>query len=209
MVSHLVWDMDGTLIDSTGVVPDALADAIAEIGGQRPDPVEVVAAYSLGTPEVILEHFLGRALTGDEAGVYYRLLAGAVVDPYPGILPTLEALVGLGLPVVVFTGTTCRAAHALLGPAGIHPSLVVGGDQVPAKPAPDGLLRVAAELGIEPSAIGYIGDANVDLRAAHAAGATALAAGWGHLHDPAEPAHAVLSHPSQALELLTGRRAGC
>ena len=60
-MTHLVWDMDGTLLDTTSVVPDAFVATVQELGVADVDREKVVAAYSLGVPEVMLEH-LGRAL---------------------------------------------------------------------------------------------------------------------------------------------------
>jgi len=52
--------------------------------------------------------------------------------------------------------------------------------------------------------VAYIGDAPTDLEAARAAGAIAVAAGWGHLYDPAAVADHTLTHPAQALALING-----
>ena len=56
---RVVWDMDGTLLDTTAVVPDAFVAAVLELGGPAVDRDDVVSAYSMGVPEAILEHFLG------------------------------------------------------------------------------------------------------------------------------------------------------
>src|SRR5580700_8033787 len=62
----LVWDMDGTLLDSAAAVPAAFAAALIRIGGPVVSAAEVVAAYPLGTPEVILARLAGRPVTARE-----------------------------------------------------------------------------------------------------------------------------------------------
>ena len=200
---QLVWDMDGTLVDSTVVVPQAFIAAVAELGGPPVDAAAVVAAYSLGVPEVILAHLLQRPLRDGESEAYYRRLCGAHLDAHPGVLDTLAALRARGHRIAVFTGAAVRGARTLLEAAGVDVDVLVGGDLVEhPKPAPDGVRLAARLLGVPVEDVAYIGDAVVDLQAATAAGACAVAAGWGHLHDPTAPADHTLDHPSDALALL-------
>lgn len=92
----------------------------------------------------------------------------------------------------------------LLESAGLPAEVLIGGDRVSRpKPAPDGILLAAGELGIDPVDVAYVGDSPLDLRAAMAAGSRGAAAAWGHMYDPAERADAVLSAPLQALGLLS------
>lgn len=88
---HLVWDMDGTLVDSTAVVPEAFTGAVAELGGPPVERDEVVAAYSLGVLEVMLAHLLGHPLQEGESEAYYRRLEGVDLEAYPETLDTLGA----------------------------------------------------------------------------------------------------------------------
>jgi len=202
-VRALAWDMDGTLLDSSGVVPAAYAAALVRIGGPAVSPADVVAAYALGPPEVILGHLAGRPLTALETEAYYDELADVSVRPYPGVAPAVAVLRARGAVLAVFTGTSTRAAELLLASAGLTADLLIGGDQIARpKPAPDGLVLAASRLGVEAGDLAYIGDAPADLRAARAAGSHAAAAAWGHLYDPAEPADSVLAAPAEALALL-------
>ncbi|GAB3681630.1 HAD family hydrolase [Angustibacter aerolatus] len=202
-MTQVVWDMDGTLLDSTELVPQALADAVAELGGPVVDRDAVVAAYARGVPEVIMEHLLGRPLVDGEAEAFYRRLDGAHLQPYDGVPEALQALRDAGQQVVVFTGNATRGAQVLFASAGVEVDLLVGGDQVARpKPAPDGLHEVAARLGVPVGELAYVGDAPADLGAARAAGALAVAAAWGHLHDPALPADVRLRRPQDVLRLL-------
>ncbi|TCI99359.1 HAD-IA family hydrolase [Aeromicrobium sp. IC_218] len=202
-MKHVVWDMDGTLLDSTRVVPDAFVGAIAELGGPRVARDDVVAAYSLGVPEVLLAHFLGRDLDEGEAEAYYGRLRDAQVAPYPGIAETLESLRSQGRQVAVFTGASTRAARTLLDAAGLTVDVLVGGDDVGRpKPAPDGVVEAARRLGAGPGHVVYVGDAPTDMQAARAAGAVAAAASWGHLYDPDEPFDHALTEPRDVLRLL-------
>jgi phosphoglycolate phosphatase len=202
-VVQLVWDMDGTLLDSGVVVPAAFAAAVRQLGGPATTPAEVIGRYSLGTPEIILADLVGRAVTAADADAYYRELAGSDVEPYPGVPEVLAALRACGHPVTVFTGASSRAAGILLASAGVHVDVLVGGDHVRRpKPAGDGLVVAANRLGIPAGSIAYIGDAPNDLRAARSAGSLGAAAAWGHQYDPAEPADVTLPDPAAALALL-------
>lgn len=208
-VARIVWDMDGTLLDTTDVVPGAFVSAIAELGGPAVDRADVVAAYSLGVPEIILEHFLKRPLRHGEAESYYRRLADVQVLPYDGVDLSLRSLRMAGHPIAVFTGASTRAARSLLSAAGLDVDILVGGDQVEhPKPAGDGVREAARRLGVSPAAVFYLGDAPTDLVAAKAAGARSVAVAWGHLYRHDVPADHTLHRPMDALRLLTGARSG-
>ncbi len=125
---QLVWDMDGTLVDSTVVVPDAFIGAVAELGGSPVDRDDVVAAYSLGVPEVMLSHLLGRPLVEGECEAYYRRLEGAELQAYPRVPDAVTAVRERGQRFAVFTGAAVRGARTLLRAAGLDVDILVGGD---------------------------------------------------------------------------------
>lgn len=205
MAIQLVWDMDGTLLDSTTVVPDAFIAAVHELSGNTIDRNDVIDSYSRGVPEKILEHFLRRSLRPGEEDAYYCRLLGAHPLPYDGVAETLDQLRAVNHPLVVFTGASTRAAKVLLQSAGIEVDVLIGGELVDnPKPAPDGLQLAATTCGLGPSNLVYIGDAPTDVRAARAAGAHAAAAAWGHLYQPSKLADITLAHPQDALELISG-----
>lgn len=208
-VRQLVFDMDGTLLDSGVVVPAAYVTAVRHLRGPELTPAQVVASYSVGPPESLLAHLLGRQLADGESETYYAELAGVAVRQYPGVADVLTALRARGHRIAVFTGASTRAAAILLAAADVTVDVLVGGDEVAnPKPAGDGLLLAARRLGIAPVDLAYIGDAPADLRAAAAVGGTAVAAAWGRQYQRAEPADVTLATPAQALTLLGGDAVG-
>jgi HAD superfamily hydrolase (TIGR01549 family) len=206
-VDGLIWDMDGTLIDSATVVPDAFIAVTSALGGTRRSREEVIALYSLGEPATMLGHLLDRPSTPADVDAYHEELAQRAdgVRPYPGIKEALEAL-RPRLPMGVFTGASTRAAEILLDAAGLVDKfhVTVGGDQVAApKPDPEGIQLVCRHLGLRTADCAYLGDAPTDLEAARRSGALPLAAGWGHLHRaPEDPGTHVIEHPLDLLTLL-------
>jgi HAD superfamily hydrolase (TIGR01509 family) len=205
-VRQLVWDMDGTLLDSSVVVPAAYLAAVRRLGGPDLTPAQVVESYSVGTPEMLLAHLLGRKLAAGEPEAYYDQLSAVTARAYPGVEEVLTALRVRGHRVAVFTGASSRAATMLLATAGIAVDVLVGGDEVARpKPAADGLLLMGRRLGIAASDLAYIGDAPNDLRAATAAGGIGVAASWGHQYQSSGPADVTLAAPAEALALLDGR----
>jgi HAD superfamily hydrolase (TIGR01509 family) len=202
-VRELVWDMDGTLLDSGVAVPTAFIAAVRRLGGPVVDADQVVASYARGTPEVILAHLLGRDLAPLDAEAYYLALGEASVTAFAGIAGVMDTLRARGRPVVVFTGASSRAAGMLLRQAGLRADVLIGGDHVQRpKPAPDGLELAARRLGLAAAELAYIGDSPLDVRAAAAAGSLGAAAAWGDQYDPAEPAACTLAAPADALALL-------
>lgn len=205
----LVFDMDGTLFDSATVVPDAYRETIVASGGPYYERAQIVEAYSIGPPKALLSHLLGRPVTDEEvAGYLQRLAAGSDgIGVYAGIADLLRTVRGR-VSLAVFTGAGRQAAELLLTASGLRPwfEVVIGGDEVPrSKPWPDGIELACRRLGVAAADAAYIGDAPVDLQAARRSGAIAVAAGWGHLYSPNEPADLVAARPSDLLELVAKR----
>ncbi|AUH39450.1 HAD family hydrolase [Streptomyces sp. CMB-StM0423] len=202
----VVFDMDGTLLDSVPTVSRAYADAIHSLGGPPVTPDEVVAGWHVGHTELVLAHFLGRACGPAEVERFHAHLDPAIAGlrPFPGIPALLDDLAGAGLRLGVFTAATRRVAASMLAAAGLGMrfEVVVAGDEVDRpKPAPDGLLLAGRRLGVPAGATAYAGDAAVDLGCAHAAGAQGVHAAWGARTGVGAGAHLVAVRPHDLVPL--------
>ncbi|MBM0228960.1 MULTISPECIES: HAD family hydrolase [Micromonospora] len=205
-VDAIVFDMDGTLIESHAVVPAAYRAAIMDAGGPLLSDAEIIAGYPLGPPAALLTHLLERPATDRDLARYHaHLIALATqVTVYPGVADLLAGVAGRGA-VGLFTGASHQAAEILLDRVGLlgHFQVVVGGDEVARpKPEPDGVELACRLLGVHPSRTAYVGDSPLDLRAARRSGALAVAAGWGHQYEPGEPADRTAGNPRDLLALL-------
>lgn len=207
----VVFDMDGTLVDSLGVVIDCYRKTVREHDGTDRSPEEVVAAFSIGPARAMLSHMIGPQTADVAVARYHALLLERCgeIAPYPGIREAV-ATVAERLPVAVFTGADTRAANIILEATGLRSSFaaVVGGDLVArSKPAPDGVIEAAGRLGLAPAAVAYVGDGPADVATARACGALAIAAGWGHQHDPARDADVIAGSPADLVAVVLERAA--
>lgn len=189
----VIFDMDGTLVDSSAAVAVAYAAVISAAGGPSVSRDQIVAQYHLGPPPNIIAHFLGMPAVPAQVAGYHAVFVRAAHDLariYVGIEAMLASMRQAGLLLAVFTGADTISAHTLLGAVGLLDRFdaVLGSDDVAVKPAPDGPLEVARRLGVAPARSAYVGDSPLDQRSARAADMLAVAAGWGHLFDSAEPA---------------------
>jgi HAD superfamily hydrolase (TIGR01509 family) len=208
-VDAVIFEMDGTLLDSSSTVPAAYAAAIHELCGRWVTDAEVIAEYGAGPASALLSRFIGRQATDSDVECWLRHLDTRLTQTviYPGVPSAIERLASKGVQLAVFTGATTRAAELQLahGGMGSRFGAVVGSDEIAAvKPAPDGLHRVCELLDVAPSRTAYVGDAINDLRCARAAGAIPVAAAWGHLYEHDTEPHLVAHTPDHVVDLLLG-----
>ena len=91
----VVFDLDGTLVDTMTSAPQAYVDTIRSLGGPDVSPSEVVAVWHIGPTPVVLEHFLGRPVSPDDIERFHRHFAAVVVatvQPYPGVVGMLDEI---------------------------------------------------------------------------------------------------------------------
>lgn len=203
----VIFDLDGVIVDSHAVMREAFAVAYAEVVGAG-EPL--FAEYEkhqgryftdimrlMGLPEDMQEPFVRES---------YRLAHEVAV--YPGVRSMLDRLSRRGCGIAVATGKTAARARSLLTTLGLQAPFrhVIGSDEVArSKPEPDIVLRALELLGADAADAMMIGDAVNDIRAAKAAGVTAVAATWGTVEHDAllacGPDH-LLDTPAELFDLL-------
>jgi phosphoglycolate phosphatase len=216
----IVFDCDGTLVDSQHSIVAAMRIAFEDSGLDEPDPVAVRHVVGL-TLEEAIARLLPRAipeLHRQVASVYRRAFHAIRQRPdyeeplFPGILKVIEALDRSGLLLGVATGKSRRGLIVTLERHGLGDKFVTlqTADDNPGKPAPDMLIRAMRETGSVPAQTAMIGDTVYDLEMARRAGTAAIAATWGY-HDAAElgpHADALADTPAAllaAIDTLSGR----
>ncbi len=191
MSQALVFDLDGTLIDSApdlhqallrllaeeGRAPISLADMTTMVGDGAAALVERVFAHAGRAVRDELPEFVARYLAhyGNAVAVHTR--------PYPGVSETLERLQQAGHRMAVCTNKADRPVVAVLEALGLsrYFDAVVGGDSAHArKPDAKHVLTALDRLAARPAGAVMIGDGDNDLLAAQAAGVPVIHARYGY-----------------------------
>jgi phosphoglycolate phosphatase len=213
----LVFDLDGTLIDTVPDLANALNEALREHGYAPFSQREVQSMVGDGLPALLARGFAARGADAAEAATalprflaLYEANAANLSRPYPGVAETLVELRRRGYRTAVCSNKAQRATLAVLHGLALLPLFdgIAGGDHFAVrKPDPGHLLGLIAELGGEPERAAMIGDNENDAAAAHAAGVALLLMRYGYARgDPATLGSAALldrfADLPQALERL-------
>jgi HAD superfamily hydrolase (TIGR01549 family) len=210
VMAAVLFDLDGTLVDTMTIAPTVYADTIRALGGPDVSPATVAATWHIGATPVVLAHFLRRPIRAEDVACYHRHFATVVsqVRPFPGVPELAAVLDRAGCPLGIVTSATRRTTTPVLAATGLErlfPVVVCGDDVVAPKPAPEGLLLACERLGVDAAGAAYVGDAEVDLRCAEAAGALPIHARWGSALAATVGAPLTASQPADVLELLSIR----
>jgi HAD superfamily hydrolase (TIGR01509 family) len=179
----IIFDFDGTLVDSFGLVIHAWNAACREPMGRTYSDEEFIARFGLTETNMLrkelpAEHFeRARQVFLDE----YRASHRELCTIFDGIVELLEMLNARGVPMGIMTAKgrdTADIALAELGWSRIFKSVVTGDDVVNSKPDPEGAFLVARQLGLDPRECVFIGDSPADIGAGKAAGMRTIWAGW-------------------------------
>jgi sugar-phosphatase len=175
IIEAVLFDMDGTLVDSDAAVERAWRTWAAEYDA---DPAAVLAVAH-GAPAERTVGLVRPDLSPADASRAAARQLELQYDDLSDVVPTpgaLGLLAALRLPWAIVTSADVRLAKARLGAAGIAaPLLVTVEDVRVGKPDPEGYLRAAALLGVAPAHCLVVEDAAVGAAAGRAAGAQVAA----------------------------------
>jgi phosphoglycolate phosphatase len=213
----LVFDLDGTLVDSSQDLADSINALLADYD-VAPLPADVVASMVGDGAAVLVRRALVRSgVKPDPREALERFLAHydvrllATTKPYAGMVETLEA-VRSRHRLAVLTNKPLAASVRLLDGLGLSPFFaeVIGGDTVHGrKPDPSGLLSLIAGANATPETTLLVGDSPVDLETARRASTRICLARYGfgfRFGDDGPPGPAsdvaFIDHPQGILDVL-------
>jgi phosphoglycolate phosphatase len=185
-VTAIVFDLDGTLVDSFDDISAAFRRSFHVIGSAPPEVAAVRAMIGKPLDDMYAPYAPADAIASLVAE-YRRDYAERCADrtqPFPGIVDLLVALRGRDHALAVATTKTTWMARTVVGKVGLGALLdhVQGTDGFPHKPAPDVITHALAGVGREGSWM--IGDTVFDIAAGRAAGLRTCAVTWG-VHEEA------------------------
>ncbi|KAJ54797.1 HAD family hydrolase [Actibacterium mucosum KCTC 23349] len=185
----VVWDVDGTLVDSQAHILMAFGRAFDALGLPMPDRAAVLSIVGLSLPQAVAK------LAGDQDAVTQEKLISLYKDGfqairaegetsqlYPGALDTLQALHGHDEVLMgVATGKSKRGLDHLLDTLDLRRFFVTTqvADFHPSKPHPAMLQAALADAGVAPQDAVMIGDTSYDIDMGRTAGVPTIGVHWG------------------------------
>jgi phosphoglycolate phosphatase len=218
-MSLVIFDVDGTLVDSQHHIVEAQRRAFAFLGLAAPARIQSLSVVGLSLTEAftLLVGPEGpvEALTEayKQAWTQLRHETGFAETLYPGAAAALAALAAVpSITLGIATGKSVRGVDRLIATHGWDGlfKTVQTADDHPSKPHPSMIEQAMAETGIAARDTVMIGDTTYDMDMAKAAGVRAIGVAWGY-HEPASllasSAERVVGSFAELLEVL-GRRDG-
>ncbi len=202
---HVVFDVDGTLVDTEYCIIRALQDTLTELTGHTPPAEELAFCFGItgedavkrlpcGDPNALLERWtenMGR----------YAHTAGL----FPGVAELLTALKGAGCSLGVATSRIHAEFDGDMAQSGLGPlfdRVVCADDTETHKPQPGPLLKYMEWTGAKPGGVLYVGDSIYDSQCAQGAGVDFALAVWGS-HTLDRPAKYYPKTPAELLTLIS------
>lgn len=183
MMRCVLFDLDGTLIDTWDLYVRAMERTLEEISHEE-IPADRLSTLRLNSEPRLLGYFV----PPDQVdGAHQRFLANyhalhetCFGGVYPGVQDLLKTLRSRGNRMGIVTGKSRGAWEITLRHVPLVPfdTLVFDDDVSEPKPDSEGIAKALADLGASPSETIYVGDSLCDLEAATAAGVQFLGAGW-------------------------------
>jgi phosphoglycolate phosphatase len=185
----LIFDLDGTLIDSKLDIVNGVNAARGHLG-LGPLDVATVASYVGNGAPVLMRKALGAEASDETVAEglaffieYYHEHPLIYTVLYPGVREALDAWLAAGKKLAVLTNKPEKISHAIVAGLGLesHFFRVYGGDSFAEKKKPDpvGILSLMRETGIAAGKTAMVGDSYVDMRTARNAGVTAYGVSYG------------------------------
>ncbi|MFK7941331.1 MAG: HAD-IA family hydrolase [Paracoccaceae bacterium] len=212
----VIFDVDGTLVDSQAAILGSMRHAFESTGRPVPKREETLGIVGLSLPEAMAvlvpegtraDH-LHLAEQYKAAPAEYREAGKAVSEGslYDGVRSVIEGLDGDGYLISAATGKSRRGLDRFLAAHGF--GMFFGtqtADDAPSKPHPQMIQQCLAANGVRPEHAVIIGDTEYDMTMGRAAGVRALGVAWGY-HGPDRVerggAEAIAGHPSELLSLV-------
>ena len=188
----VIFDVDGTLIDSQGVILAAMSRAFASEGLPAPDRDAALGIVGLSLPEAMaaLEPEAPPDLCARLVASYKHAFAAARAEEaatghppfYPGARESIDRLDAAGYLLAIATGKARRGLDHMLEAHGLGPRFIATqtADDAPSKPHPAMALNCIERCGVTARDAVVIGDTEFDMAMARAAGARAIGVGWGY-----------------------------
>lgn len=186
----VIFDCDGTLVDSQHAIVAAMEHAYATLGLACPTRAQVLSIVGLSLPEcfAVLSPEQDAVTRAELARLYknggWNEPGAHPADPlYPGAQALVAALAARDDVILgVATGKSQRGVARLVAREGWHGHFLTiqTADEHPSKPHPSMIARAMAETGIDAARTVMIGDTSYDMQMARNAGVGALGVGWGY-----------------------------
>jgi phosphoglycolate phosphatase len=186
----VVFDCDGTLVDSQHMIFTAMARAFEGEKLPPPDRQRVLSIIGLSLPQAMARllpdaqaHYHDHMSEGYKRAFQAMRAEKMIAEPlYPGIVELIVALDAAGWMLGVATGKSDRGLALCLAHHGIadHFLTLQTADRHPSKPHPAMLRQAMAEAGAEPETTVMIGDTHFDIDMGLAAGTRTIGVAWGY-----------------------------
>ncbi|MEK6985903.1 MAG: HAD family hydrolase [Candidatus Thermoplasmatota archaeon] len=186
----ILFDLDGTLLDSKTSIRETMNTVLAERGQPTFTKAELDALIGHPLRDILAKKCSDPAVVEAMTQRYrvaYNESGWVTVRLFDGLETLLRTLRGQGMPLGVVTSKGQQETEILLvdlGIANLFDTVVGDDDRRPLKPDPAPILEACQSLGVAPAEVVMVGDTTFDIRAAKAAGATAVGVLWGN-HDAA------------------------
>lgn len=188
MKHALIFDLDGTLVDSLVGIAGSLNRALAASDLPK-HPLPVVRGFIGNGARILIQRAVpagvGESLLDAVEQAFksdYEHTWPTGTFAYDGMVDLLESLQNRGYPLAVLSNKPHSFTTAMVAQIfpNIHFAVVLGQrGGVPHKPDPTGALEISSTLGLSPSSCTVIGDSTMDIETAHHAGMQSIAVTWG------------------------------
>ncbi|RMG40407.1 MAG: HAD family hydrolase [Planctomycetota bacterium] len=208
----VVFDLDGTLLDTLQDLADASNAVLAELGFPQ-HPVPAYREFVGSGVRVLFERCLPPDARRDEVidrcaelfREHYGRHWNRNTRPYPEVPELLDALAARGIAMAVLSNKphefTRRCVEEFL-PRWSFAVVLGQTDTRPRKPDPAAALEIAERIGVGPQRVAYVGDTSVDMQTARNAGMFPVGATWGFRSAEELKQHGAAALAHRPLELL-------